>query len=58
MTRAKTLASLGLLTILCAAFGQSQDNKAELIPVKYDGLKQEVLKHRGKVLVVDFWAGT
>ena len=58
MIRAKTLASLGLLTILCAAFGQSQNNKAELIPIKYDELKQEVFKHRGKVLVVDFWAGT
>ena len=58
MTRAKTFASLGLLATLCAALGQSQDNKVELIPVKYDELKQEVLKHRGKVLVVDFWAGT
>ena len=58
MTRAKTFTSVAVLTVLCAALGQTQDTKIELIPVKYDGLKQEVLKHRGKVLVVDFWAGT
>ena len=40
------------------AVGQPQEKNVEMIPVKYDGLKQEVLKHRGKVLVVDFWAGT
>ncbi len=34
----------------------AQDNAANLVTVKYDGLKREVLKHRGKVVVVDFWA--
>jgi hypothetical protein len=58
MTRIKILASLGMLAVLCAAIGQTQEKKVEVTPVKYDGLKQEVLKHRGKVLVVDFWAGT
>jgi len=24
--------------------------------VKYDGLAEEILKHRGKVILVDFWA--
>ena len=37
--------------------GQTPDKKIEMIPVKYTGLKQEVLKHRGKVVFVDFWAG-
>lgn len=34
----------------------AQNNPANLVTVKYDGLKREVLKHRGKVVVVDFWA--
>jgi thiol-disulfide isomerase/thioredoxin len=34
------------------------DTKTTLVAVKYDGLKQEILKHRGKVVVVDFWAIT
>ncbi len=42
---------------LCAAAGSGQDKTAEMIPVKYDRLKAEVLKQRGKVVVVDFWAG-
>ena len=28
-----------------------------MAPIKYDALKQEILKHRGKVLLVDFWGG-
>jgi hypothetical protein len=58
MTRINTLASLGILATLCAVAGQAPETKADVIPVKYDALKQEVLKHRGKVLIVDFWAGT
>jgi hypothetical protein len=58
MTRIKTIASLTMLAALLGAAGQTQEKKIGVIPVKYDGLKQEVLKHRGKVLVVDFWAGT
>jgi hypothetical protein len=56
MIRIKGIASLGMLAVLCA--GQAQEKNVDVIPVKYDGLKQEVLKHRGKVLVVDFWSGT
>lgn len=48
--------SLSILAILCAPNGSAQEKKIAMIPVKYDGLKQEVLKHRGKVVVVDFWA--
>jgi hypothetical protein len=57
MIRIKEIASLGMLAVLCAA-GQTQEKNVDVIPVKYDRLKQEVLKHRGKVLVVDFWSGT
>jgi hypothetical protein len=61
MPRIKTLAPLAMvaaLAVLVPGGGQSPENGLEVIPVKYDGLKQEVLKHRGKVLVVDFWAST
>ena len=53
------LCATALLLILPAWFsGQAQETKVELVPVKYAGLKQEVLQHRGKVVVVDFWTGT
>jgi thiol-disulfide isomerase/thioredoxin len=39
-----------------ATVGQAQDKKIEMTAVNYDGLKQEVLKQRGKVVLVDFWA--
>jgi hypothetical protein len=54
-----TRLSCALLVVftLSAATGSWQDPKAEMIPVKYDRLKAEVLKQRGKVVVVDFWAG-
>lgn len=58
MTRIKIGVAFGLFTILCAAAGQTQQKGIELVPVKYSGLKDEVLKHRGKVVIVDFWAGT
>ncbi len=58
MIRIKGIASLGMLAVLCAGAGQTQEKNVDVTPVKYDGLKQEVLKHRGKVLVVDFWSGT
>ena len=50
-------APLAALAILAAAVSPAQETNVELIPVKYDALKQEVVKHRGKVLIVDFWAG-
>ena len=56
MTLNQTLVSLGVVAVLCAAT-PAQDNKIDMVPVRYDGLKHEVLKHRGKVVVVDFWAG-
>ena len=57
MIRNITLTSLVVLTTLCGIDGPSQEKMIDMIPVKYDGLKREVLKQRGKVLLVDFWAG-
>ena len=51
------LRSLSLLAIVTlAGLGPAQDAKIAATPVKYEGLKQEVLKQRGKVVVVDFWS--
>ena len=52
----KFIVSFGMLAALCATVGQTQEKQIVLTPVKYDRLKQEVVKHRGKVLLVDFWA--
>ena len=57
MTALRTLFSLGALAVLCVTAGPAQDKKTEMIPVKYDGLKEAVLRQRGKVVLVDFWAG-
>jgi hypothetical protein len=35
--------------------GQEKVGPIELKVVKYDGLKEAVLKNRGKVVLVDFW---
>jgi thiol-disulfide isomerase/thioredoxin len=56
MTRFKMFLSLAGLALLGVAVGQAQEKKIVMTHVKYDGLKQEILKHRGKVVVVDFWA--
>src|SRR6516162_4344599 len=56
MTRIRIIVSITILVVLCAAAGHAQEKKIVMTHVKYDGLKQEVLKHRGKVVVVDFWA--
>jgi hypothetical protein len=53
----RTFIALGLLTAVCVPTGPAQEKQTEMISVKYDALKQEVLKHRGKVVIVDFWAG-
>jgi thiol-disulfide isomerase/thioredoxin len=49
--------ALGFFTALCASEASAQDKKAVMVPVKYAELKAEVLKHRGHVVLVDFWAG-
>jgi hypothetical protein len=53
----RAITPVAVLAIACVAVSQGQEKKIEMTRVKYDGLKQEVLKHRGKVVVVDFWAG-
>lgn len=58
MTRIQGLAgAMMVLALLCATDGRSQEKSIAMLPVKYDGLKQEVLKQRGKVVLVDFWGG-
>ena len=44
------LLSIGLLSV------RAQDTPITAVPVSYEGLKQEILKHRGKVVIVDFWS--
>jgi thiol-disulfide isomerase/thioredoxin len=47
----------GTLAVIGAVAAQPvPETKIAMTPVKYDGLKQEVLKNRGKVVIVDFWA--
>ncbi|MBI2806547.1 MAG: hypothetical protein HYX68_16320 [Planctomycetes bacterium] len=58
MTAKHSLSFFFILAALGTLPGQTQEKKIELLPVKYTELKAEVLKHRGKVVVVDFWAGT
>ncbi len=57
MPNMRMLLAVGFLTALCARDGAAQEKKFAATPVKYAGLKEEVLKHRGKVVLVDFWAG-
>jgi thiol-disulfide isomerase/thioredoxin len=56
MTAIRWFIACTLFAAFTVAAGPAQEKKATLISVKYDGLKQEILKHRGKVVVVDFWA--
>ncbi len=51
------LIQVGLFTLVSATAAPAQDKRFEMTPVKYAGLKDEILKHRGKVVVLDFWAG-
>jgi thiol-disulfide isomerase/thioredoxin len=55
MTALRCLIALGVFAF-CFSAGPAQEKKVTLTRVKYDDLKQEILKHRGKVVVVDFWA--
>jgi hypothetical protein len=47
---------LGLATTLTSLPGAAQDkSEIKLEVVKYEGLKDAVLRNRGKVLLIDFW---
>ncbi len=56
MTRMSSLA-LALLAVCVFASAEAQDKKDDvtLRVVKYEGLKDEVLKNRGKVVLIDLW---
>ncbi len=56
----RRLGMVSVLGLLCALGGdagraQQKGGEPEVRIVKYDGLAQEVLKHRGKVVLVDIW---
>ena len=57
MTIRKKSIALGVLFMVSATLAQPPEKRGEMTVVRYDGLKREVLKHRGKVVLVDFWAG-
>ena len=52
---AKCFSPALLVFLLGPAQSFPQEQNVELRFVNYEGLKQAVLKQRGKVLVVDFW---
>jgi hypothetical protein len=56
MKKSWSFFSIGLAT-LSALCGAAQEPKEDvtLKVVKYDGLKDAVLKNRGKVVLIDFW---
>jgi hypothetical protein len=60
LRRSGFLAFAGMGTLLVFAGGaartQEKAGGVDLKVVKYDGLAEEVAKHRGKIVVVDFWA--
>jgi hypothetical protein len=57
---------MGLMTCLAVLFAvsghtglaQQKGTDPEVRVTKYDDLAQEVLKHRGKVVLVDLWFTT
>ena len=49
------LAGMALTAASRLAFSQESAG-VTLQTVKYDGLREAVLKNRGKVVLVDFWA--
>ena len=55
--RSRTTLSLTLAFLTIAGAASAQEKKYDMTAVKYGGLADEILKHRGKVVVVDFWAG-
>ena len=57
MIRLSSLA-IALLALVLLTSAEAQDKKDDvaLRVVKYDGLKDEIYKNRGKVVLVDLWA--
>lgn len=55
------LLSVGLVVGMCVlvagkSYGQQKGDDISVKVVKYEGLKEVILKNRGKVVLVDFWA--
>jgi len=56
MRQLPAAAVLSLTVLLLPGNAPGQDKgEVKLDVVKYDGLKNAVLKHRGKVVLVDLW---
>lgn len=53
---ARWICSLVLLCPLSITLGQEKNSVVSLRVAKYPDLGVEILKHRGKVVLVDFWA--
>jgi thiol-disulfide isomerase/thioredoxin len=47
---------LALLALALVAGALHADDKVEITPVKLGELKAAIAKHKGKIVVVDFWA--
>ena len=58
MTPTQALAFGAMVAVICVAASQAQDGTVTLVPITYEGLKQEVHKQRGKVLLLDFWGSS
>jgi thiol-disulfide isomerase/thioredoxin len=50
-------AAIGLLGV-CFLGAAAQEQSVKINVVRYDGLKEAVLKQRGKVVIVDLWQDT
>ena len=46
----------GCVLLVLASSMLAQDGGVDLKTVKYDGLTDQVVKNRGKVVLIDFWA--
>jgi hypothetical protein len=52
----RTTLLFAMSALLLPATARAQDKTGVTLEVvKYDGLKNAVAKHRGKVVLVDFW---
>lgn len=47
--------SVAIVAVLCSV-GAAAEPAIELKPVKLAGLKEAIARHKGKIVVVDFWA--
>lgn len=49
-------AAVAMAGMFISAAAQEKTDEVALRVVKYEGLKEEIQKHRGKVVMVDLWA--